>query len=353
MSQVGFGIIGGGMIGPYHASAIQMIPEAKLVAVATSQEDTARRFAEKVQAPFWYADYRELLKRDDIQIVNICTPPYLHEEMVCQAAEKGKHVLVEKPMAITLTQADAMIQACERSEVILGVIFQYRFSHAAQEVKKAIANFHLGKLFLGDVYVKWFRDQKYYDSASWRGLWLKEGGGAMINQAIHAIDLLQWFLGPVEWVKGSCKTVSHQIEVEDLGLAILRFQGGAMGVIEGSTAIYPGFPQKIELHGEKGSIILESDQITFWKLQDFPQPTDFSLLTEKVDTSSSPTAGFSLEYHYRQIQEFIGAVKENRSPLVDGVEGRKSLEIVRAIYLSSKIGESIYFPFRDEKEETL
>jgi predicted dehydrogenase len=349
METFGFGIIGGGMIGPYHAEAIRMIPEARLVAVATSTEGTARHFAEKVQAPFWYADYRELLKRDDIQIVNVCTPPYLHEEMVLAAAEFGKHVLVEKPIAINLHQADRMIIACQRAGVKLGVIFQYRFSEAAQAVKRAIDDGHLGKLFLGDVYVKWFRDERYYQSASWRGRWLQEGGGALINQTIHAVDLLQWFMGPVDWVRGLCQTVRHRIEVEDLGVAVLRFRNGSMGVVEGSTAIYPGFPQKIELHGEKGSVVLEGDQIALWKLQDFPLPEHLSSAAEKVDTSASPTAGFSPEYHRRQIRDFLEAIRENRSPLVDGEEGRKSLEIVRGIYLSSRTGESVHFPVQEEE----
>lgn len=347
MNQVGFGIIGGGMVGPYHAEAIRMIPEAKLVAVATSQKDTARRFAEKVQVDSWYADYRELLKRDDIQVVNICTPPYLHEEMVLAAAEAGKHVLVEKPIAINLRQADTMIDACRRAGVKLGVIFQYRFSEAAQKLKKALEASLLGRLFLGDVYVKWFRTGEYYRSASWRGLWSKEGGGALINQSIHAIDLLQWFLGPVEWVEGICQTVRHRIEVEDLGLALLRFRNGAVGVIEGSTALYPGFPQKIELHGEKGSVVLEGDRIALWKLQDVAEPADLPQKEGVLDTSFSPTAGFSPEYHRRQIQDFLEALRDQRLPLVDGVEGRKALEIVRAIYLSSQNGARVFFPVQE------
>ena len=347
MSQIGFGIIGGGMIGPYHAEAIRMIPEAKLVAVATSREDTARRFAEKVQVDSWYTDYRELLKRDDIQVVNICTPPYLHEEMVLAAAEAGKHVLVEKPIAINLRQADTMIDACEKAGVKLGVIFQYRFSEAAQKLKKAVETLLFGRLFLGDVYVKWFRTGEYYQSASWRGLWSKEGGGALINQSIHAIDLLQWFMGPVEWVEGVCQTVHHRIEVEDLGLALIRFQSGAVGVIEGSTALYPGFPQRIELHGEKGSAILEGDRIAFWKFQDNTVPMDLLQKGEVLNTSSSPTAGFSPEYHRRQIQDFLEAIRDNRPPLVDGIEGRKALEIVRAIYLSSQNGVRVFFPVQE------
>ena len=339
MDQIGFGIIGGGMIGPYHAEAIGMIPEAKLVAVATSREDTAQRFAEKTQAPHWYAGYRELLKRKDIQVVNICTPPYLHEEMVLSAAACGKHVLVEKPMAINLYQADTMINACLKVGVDLGVIYQYRFSPAAQKIKKAIAEHRLGRLFLSDACVKWFRDQQYYESASWRGFWLKEGGGALINQSIHAIDLLQWFMGPVEWIDGMYQTVNHQIEAEEIGVATLRFMNGAMGVIEGSTAIYPGFSQKIELHGEKGSIIMEGDKIVFWKLQEPAESEIVDYATKKLDTSSSPTVGFSPEYHRCQIQEFLDALQENRHPLVDGWEGRKSLEIVRAIYLSSQTGK--------------
>lgn len=349
MEKFGFGIIGGGMVGPYHAQAINSIPDAELVAVATAHEKTAKDFAEKSRAKFWYTDYKELLKRDDIQVVNICTPPFLHEEMTIAAAKMKKHVIVEKPISINLKQADNMINVCEKNRVRLGVIFQYRFSEASQKVKRAIEEGKMGKLILGDAYVKWFRPQEYYESAGWRGTWNKEGGGALINQSIHAIDLLHWFMGPVDWLYGEFATVRHLIEVEDIGIAVLKFKNGAMGVIEGSTAIYPGFPLKIELHGEKGSVVIEGDRIKLWKFMELEEEKFIDEEKQKtLDTSSSPTAGFSSEYHALQIREFIDAIKQDRKPLIDGIEGRKTLEIVRAIYISGKRGRRISFPVKEE-----
>lgn len=347
MGKIGFGVIGGGMVGPYHTQAINSIPEAELIAVATSRKETARIFAEKSGAKAWYTDFRELLKREDIQVVNICTPPFLHEEMTLAAAKMGKHVIVEKPISINLKQADNMIDTCEKAGVKLGVIFQYRFSKASQRIKEAIQKNRLGNLILGDTYIKWFRPQEYYESADWRGTWDKEGGGALINQSIHSIDLLQWFMGPVEWLCATFDTARHRIEVEDVGVAILKFKNGAMGVIEGSTAIYPGFPLRIELHGEKGSIIMEGDEIKLWKFVDGGNEESVEKRKEIIDTSSSPTAGFSSEYHALQIKDFIDAIREDRRPLIDGIEGRKALEIVRAIYISGRKGEKINFPIKE------
>lgn len=337
------------MVGPYHAEAINNLPEAELIAVATVHEKTAKDFAGKSRARVWYTDYRRLLKRDDIQVVNICTPPFLHQEITIAAAQTGKHVIMEKPISINLKQADGMIDACEKAGVKLGVIFQYRFSKAFQKVKRAIEEGKMGKLILGDAYVKWFRPQEYYESAEWRGTWDKEGGGALINQSIHSIDLLQWFMGPVDWLCGEFATAKHLIEVEDIGIAILRFKNGAMGVIEGSTAIYPGFPLRMELTGQKGSIVIEGDRIKLWKFIETEEEESTDEEKQKImDTSSSPTAGFSSEYHTLQISEFIDAVRQDRKPLVDGMEGRKALEIVRAIYISGKRGKRINFPVEDQ-----
>ena len=352
MSKIRFGIIGGGMIGPFHAEAISQLEDAELIGVATTRRETAKPFAEKFGAKVWYTDYRRLLQRDDIDAVNICTPPFLHEEMTIAAAKEGKHVLVEKPIAINLREADRMIEACEKAGVRLGVIFQSRFNKDVKRIKEAIDRGDFGRLIMGDAYVKWFRTQEYYDSGAWRGTWDKEGGGALINQAIHTIDLLQWFMGEVDSLYAFIDTAIHKIEVEDVAVASLRFKSGAMGVIEGSTAIHPGLPRKLEIHGERGTVIFEGDEIKLW---DFVGQGKERKEEEEVrgckdkklgDTSSDPTH-HSIENHKLQIKDFVEAIKEDREPLVSGSEGRKALEIVRAIYKSAKTGRAVKFPVRE------
>ncbi len=352
MNKIRFGIIGGGMIGPFHAEAISQLDDAELIGVATTREKTAKPFAERFGVKAWYTDYHKLLQRDDIDVVNICTPPFLHEEMTIAAVKEGKHVLVEKPIAINLREADRMIEACEKAGVKLGVIFQSRFKRNVKRIKEAIDKGDFGKLVVGDAYVKWFRTQEYYDSAAWRGTWDKEGGGALINQAIHTIDLLQWFMGEVDTLYAFIDTAIHRIEVEDVAVAALRFKSGAMGVIEGSTAIYPGLPRKLEIHGEKGTVIFEGDEIKLWNFigQEKEKKEEEKVREFKDkklgDTSLDPTH-HSIENHKLQIKDFVEAVREDREPLVNGLEGRKALEIIRAIYKSAKAGRAVKFPLAE------
>jgi predicted dehydrogenase len=350
VEKIRFGIIGAGMIGPFHAEAIGGLDDAELIGVATTREQTVKPFAEKFGARAWYTDYHQLLQRQDIDVVNICTPPFLHEPMTVAAAEARKHVLVEKPIAVNLKQADRMIAVCEKEKVKLEVIFQCRFHKNIQRIKEAIDNHEFGRLILGDTYVKWFRSQEYYDSGAWRGTWDKEGGGALINQAIHTIDLLQWFMGEVDSLYACVDTVAHQIEVEDIAVTGLKFKNGAMGVIEGSTALYPGLPRRLDLHGERGSVILEGDDIKLWdfvgsKREKRISPENYS--HKKLGDASSEPTHFSSENHKLQIKDFIEAIKKDKEPLISGIEGRKSLEIVRAIYKSGKTGKAIKFPVTD------
>lgn len=352
MSKIRFGIIGGGLIGPIHAEAISQLNDAELIGIATTRKETAKPFADRFGVT-WYTDYRELLQRGDIDVVNICTPPFLHGEMTIVAAEEGKHVLVEKPLAINLREADRMIGACKKLGVKLGVIFQSRFNRDVKRIKEAIDNGDFGNLIVGDAYVKWFRSQEYYDSAAWRGTWDKEGGGALINQAIHTIDLLQWFMGEIDNVYALINTAIHKIEVEDVAVAVLRFKNGAMGVIEGSTAMYPGLPRKLEIHGERGTVIFEGDKVRLWsfvgqeKKREEEQKVRESKDKKLRDVSSDPTHQ-SPENHKLQIEDFVKAVRQDREPAVNGAEGRKALEIIRAIYKSAKAGKAVKFPVRAE-----
>lgn len=348
MKSYGFGIIGCGMIANFHAKAISEIEGARLVVTCSRNETSAQRLANEYSAE-WYTDYREMLKRDDVDIVNICTPSGAHLEIACKAALAGKHVIIEKPMEITLERIDSIIDACSRHKVKLGVVFPSRFGEASRLVKEAVSKGRLGRLTLADAYVKWFRSQSYYDTGGWKGTWKLDGGGALMNQSIHAIDLLQWFAGPVKSVCAMTDRLAHKnIEVEDTAVAVLRFRNGALGCIEGATSVYPGFLKKIEISGERGSIIMEEEDILSWQFaeeedDDIKIRETFKARRSGGGGASDPRA-ISYTGHKRQFEDFIESIEQGREPLVDGIEGRKSVEIILAIYKSSKEGRCVNLP---------
>jgi len=335
--KLGFGIIGIGNISEFHAKCIQQIERCELIAVCSRSEEKA---AKEYNVPF-YTNFIELINRDDINVVSICTPSGMHLEPALAAAQAGKHVIVEKPIEITLERADQIINTCKKSNVKLAVIFQNRFGEAVQRLRKAVQEGQVGKLILGDAYIKWHRTQEYYDSGGWRGTLKGDGGGALINQSIHTIDLLQWIMGPVKSVYGKVGTLTHRIEGEDLGLALLTFENGAMGMIEGSTSIYPGFHERLEIHGEKGTVVLESGRIKTWKIEGKEDGKEKKSENAKTGGASDPMA-ISIEGHLAQYRDYIDAIYEDREPLVNGIEGRKALEIVLAIYRSSREGKPIH-----------
>jgi len=247
MKTYGFGIICFGMISDFHSPSNSDLEHGQLVAVSSRNADNAKRLTDKYNIE-GYADYTEMLKRDDLDIVCVCTPSGAHLEPAVAAAEAGKHVIVEKPLEITLQRCDEIIQACDEAGVRLCAIFNSRFTEGAQLIKSTIDSGRFGKLTLGDAYIKWYRSQEYYDSGGWRGTWTLAGGGALMNQSIHSIDLLQYFMAPVKSVQAFTDTLAHErIDVEDVAVAALRFDIGAFGVIEGTTAAYPGLFEKTEI----------------------------------------------------------------------------------------------------------
>ena len=345
--KLGFGLLGCGMVSPVHGDSLKELEDAVLVAVCDRIEERAKAFGEKYHCPY-YTDVNDLLARDDIDVVDVCIPPGFHCESVVECATAGKHVIVEKPMEIDLQRSDRMIEACEEAGVKLAVILQNRFKKGAQALRRALDRGTLGKLYLGDGYVKWFREHAYYKGTNWRGTWKIEGGGALINQSIHTIDLLQWMMGPVESVFAHVTTARHDIEVEDLAVAMLQFKNGAMGVIEGATALYPGVPARLEIHGERGSVVLESGAVKSWDIENPGPEDDPGDITEETGTGSRDPMAFPITCHKAQIQDMIDAIKEGREPLVNGREGRKALEVIRGIYQSSKSGEVVTFPVQEE-----
>ena len=338
MGKIKFGIIGCGLISNWHADAILKIDEAELIGATDVSEKSRKAFSEKYKINA-YNSVEELLA-SDVDVVSICTPSGLHAPLAVKVANAGKHIIVEKPMAITLEQADEIIEACEKNGVKASIISQMRFTPALQKLKKAVDSNLLGKLVSGDMYMKFFRSQEYYDQSGWRGTWKMDGGGALMNQGIHGVDLLCYVMGPVKTVHGFTRTLARKIEVEDTAAAILEYANGALGVIQGTTSIYPGLPRKLEVSGDKGTIILEEDSIAKWCIegQEAPYDVNSGVYTNK---SANDPAAFGIEGHVMQIKDMVDAIKNNRRPLVDQYEGRKPVELILAIYESSKTGKTI------------
>jgi UDP-N-acetyl-2-amino-2-deoxyglucuronate dehydrogenase len=332
--DVGFGIIGCGMISNWYADAILAIDGASIIGVTDVNEVSRHNFEKKYNAPA-FDSIDELLNRKDIDIVCICTPSGLHAPIAVQVANKGKNIIIEKPMALNLAEADEIIDACNRNGVKMAVISQLRFTSAVEKLKKAIEERKLGKLIMGDIYMKFFRSQEYYDNGAWRGTWKMDGGGALMNQGIHGIDLLQYVMGPVKSIYAITRTLARKIEVEDTTVAAVEFKNGALGVIQASTSIYPGCPRRLEINGDKGSIVLEEDCIVQWDIEGEEIPEGIVLGRAKMSSASNP-ANFSIDGHVKQIKDMINAVRSGEKPLIDQYEGRKPVEIIMAIYESSR-----------------
>jgi predicted dehydrogenase len=339
MNEIGFGIVGGGVIGPTHAKALNDVNGAKLVAVCDVVEAAAKKFADEMGVPA-YTDLDAMLKRDDLDVLDVCTPSGLHAKLGIRGAEAGKHVLVEKPIDINLERADSLIGACEKAGVKLAVIFQHRFDESTRKLKEIIDAGKFGKLILGDAYVKWYRTQEYYDLGGWRGTWEYDGGGSLINQSVHTIDLQRYFMGDPSWVFGRIGVMTHEIETEDLGLGLIEFKSGAKGIVEGSTSIYRGLPERLEIHGETGTGIIEGSKMTKLVIEGEEEAEG-----EKVNLSAAAdAASITANSHTLQIQDLVDAINEDRKPLVDGYEGRKALEVIVGIYRSSQTGKIVKFP---------
>ena len=334
---LGFAVIGLGSIAHFHIRCIQELEGCRLVAVASSTPERVEE-AEERYGVAGYSNIDAMLLRKDIDVVCICTASGYHLEPTLAAARAGKHIICEKPLEVNLERADHMIQACREAGVKLACIFQSRFKEDYLRIRSAIRAGKLGKVVLANAYIKWYRDDEYYASRSWRGTLKGDGGAALINQSIHTIDLLQDLMGPVKSIYGKVRTMTHDIEGEDLGLAILQFENGAMGTIEGSTSVYPGYPERLEIHGSKGSIVYEGGKIIAWNLLDAPVE---KIGGAAVASGASDPMAIDYGYHKKQIQDMVHAIHEDREPQVNGEEGRKVLEIISAIYESSKKGEEV------------
>jgi predicted dehydrogenase len=328
------GLIGSGNISQTHALAASAIPGVQIAAIFGSNAQTVARLATGHHAAP-YTDFAAFLAHKPMDMVVLGTPSGLHAEQGIAAAERGLHVLTEKPIDITTKKAGALIAAAEKAGVKLGVIFQDRLKPNIQLLKGWLDRGLLGKPLLVDVRVKWYRPPEYYSNSKWRGTFALDGGGALINQAIHTVDLLLWLLGDVARVEARTATVLHKIEAEDTAVATLKFTSGAVGAFLGTTAAYPGYPRRLEITGTEGTVILEHDRIVAVDLRNPPQ--DFAGATKGDSNQSASSAAVTdISGHKAILEDFLRAIANNTEPICNGREGRRSLALVEAIYDSAR-----------------
>jgi UDP-N-acetyl-2-amino-2-deoxyglucuronate dehydrogenase len=349
--EYGWGIVGCGVIGPTHARAVAGLPNAHLVAVTDLDQGKAKALAGSSGAA-WEADLGALLARPDIDVVSVCVPSGLHAEVGVQAAQAGKHLVIEKPIDVTVAAADRLLGAAAAAGVGLTVISQHRFDAGVRRLRELTESGRLGRLTLGEAAVKWYRSQGYYDSGDWRGTWALDGGGALMNQGVHYLDLLCWIMGPVAEVTALCATQAHEIEVEDVALALLRFTSGAVGLVQAATAVYPGFPERLEVSGTGGSVVVEGGALRSSELVDergevgaygvAATPTNPDDQAAPADhTAASDPAALADEAHRAQLADFLAALDQGGQPLVTGEQARAALAVIRAVYDSARLGRPV------------
>lgn len=335
--MVKFGIVGCGMISEWHAEALLRIEGALLCGAADDCEQNLYKFTEKFHIRP-YKSIENMLSCRDIDAVCICTPSGTHAQLAIQALQAGKHVVVEKPMAITVEQCDQVLAVCEKQGVKFSVISQLRFSEAILKVKRALEQKALGRIIYGDLYMKFSRTKEYYQTAGWRGTWRMDGGGALMNQGIHGIDLLLSIMGDVASVTAHARTLVHDIEVEDTAAALIEYKSGALGVIQSSTSVNPGFSRRIEINGSLGAITLTENTITGWAV-----PGETFVPEDKLQYNTADNPGaFGYDGHIAQLSDFVQAIETGRDPQVTGMQARKAVELISAMYNSSKTGQTVY-----------
>lgn len=328
-----FGIIGCGSIAGIHAQAMEAMEAGFLEAVCDRVPERAKVFAES-HGCRWHTSPEALVADPDIDIVCICVPSGLHAQYAVMAARAGKHIVVEKPMAITAQQLDEVEQAVCDAGVKLAVISQLRFMESVQRLKSAIESGELGKIYFADCRMRYYRSQEYYDQGGWRGTWALDGGGALMNQGIHGIDLVQYIMGGVKSVYAQCRTMGRKIETEDAANLLVEYTCGAIGVIQGTTLADPGEPRTITVSGEKGTVVLQEDTIVRWDVKDSVVPTGKTGVGAHQDPMAIPFA-----FHQTQLEDLIEAIEKDRRPFVDEKEGRKGVELILAAYRSEKTGQ--------------
>lgn len=344
MKQWNFGIIGAGLIADFHAKAIQSIGNARLAGICGTNPDKVKDLASKYNCRI-FSDLNEMLSSDDIDIVTIATPSGAHMEPAVEAARHRKHVICEKPIEITLERIDKMIEAHAKAGTYLGGIFNYRYNDTLKFLKTAIEKERFGIISYASVEIPWWRSEEYYKD-SWHGTRELDGGGALMNQSIHMIDILQYLMGPVESLQAYTSTAAHYIEVEDTGVAVLRFRNNALGMIYGSTASFPGQYRRLEITGSRGTVVQVENSFKVWQFAD--QTEEDNQIYNKFNKIEggggvSNPASIPFEPHARNIAAFLKAVEAGAPFEIDGAEARKAVEIILAIYSSAGRMQPYYF----------
>jgi UDP-N-acetyl-2-amino-2-deoxyglucuronate dehydrogenase len=343
-----FAIVGCGRVAEVHAAAIVEIEQTTLYALCDIDEKRLRDTALKYEVRNTYLDYQAMFNNPDIDVVNICTPNGMHAEMAIQAMLKGKHVMIEKPIAITNDDAERIIDIAKKQQVKATVVHQNRFNDAILTTKNALDEGRFGKLSYGTASVRWNREQDYYDQDNWRGTKAMQDG-VLMNQAIHTIDLLVWLMGPVKSVIGKTVTRKRDIEMEDVGIAILEFESGAIATIEGTNTTYPvDLGARINIFGESGTVCIggnAANRIEKWRFSKDFEMEETEILEQQKDLPESVYG----DGHKLIIRDFVGAVLENREPFVSLEAGKHAVEVILAIYQSSEIGKPIFFNNKIER----
>jgi UDP-N-acetyl-2-amino-2-deoxyglucuronate dehydrogenase len=325
-APLGFGLVGCGVISGTYAAALEGLAGGRLVAVTDVDAERAAKFAAE-HATADAGSLGQLLARPDVDVVCVCVPSGLHAEVGVAAARAGRHVVVEKPIDISLERAQSLIDAARSSEVSLTVISQQRYNPGVQRAKALLDEGRLGRLTEVSVSVAWYRSQAYYDSAGWRGTWSLDGGGAFMNQGVHYADLVCWLCGQPQVLSATCAAVAHQIEVEDVALAVLRFGEGGLGVLEATTNAYPGYQCRLRMSGTKGTMVLE----------------DGALVSAEFDDEGAPVSGpfgalKTADAHRAQLADIISAISSGREPSVAGDDGYRALKFVLDVYAKAGWG---------------
>ena len=332
------------MIANFHAKAVAEIG-GTVVACFDNVKESADRLAEATGCKA-YSNVDSFLAHPGLEIVTIGTPSGAHLEPAVAAAKAGKHVIVEKPLEVTLEKCDKIIEACEKAGMVLATIFPSRFHQSSLRLKTALEQGRFGRLTLGDAIVKWYRTQEYYDGGKWRGTWALDGGGALMNQAIHTVDLLTWLMGPVTEITAQTALLAHErIEVEDTAVATVKFVNGALGIIEASTAAYPGYLKRVEIHGSEGSAVIEEEDIIKWDFRE-SKPEDAEIREQMANRLSggggaADPAAIGHHGHAKLFADVVEAIETGKKPICDGHEGRRSVEIILGIYESAKTGKAV------------
>ena len=341
-SEIRIALVGCGRISKNHFDAIRKVDGLRLTAVSDAVEERARAAGEEHGVP-WFTNYADMLRAAECDVVTIATPSGMHSAQGIAAAKVGKHVITEKPMAITLEQADALVAATDAANVRLFVVKQNRLNPSVQLLKRAVDKGRFGRIYLANTTVRWQRPQEYYDSAPWRGTW-EFDGGAFLNQASHYVDLLQWLMGPVESVIAKTATQARRIEAEDSGAAVLKFRNGALGVIEVNVLTHPrNWEGSVTIMGERGTAKVGGTAVNKIEHWEFAEYDDDDKLIETASTNPPSVYGYGHEGYYRNV---LSVLRGEAQPETDGRAGRKSLELILGIYESAKTGRDVPLPLR-------